>query len=156
MQVLKNRLHFNGTWLLVVLCASLFSSASPGGDVFEIHVNNKMVIRQVLHMDKSVKVLDLSGYSNDVLSVYYNECGRNGTSRSLSLKDGQKTVRTWRFEDTKEAPGKAAMSCRINDILGAMKSNQPGKLNLVYASSAYEQGQVLVTFSSDDVKASRK
>src|SRR5262245_14355036 len=87
--------------VLVAFGATMFSfSANPGGDSFTISLNNKTLIEQFVHRDKSVKNLSLNEASgDDVLKIHYSHCGKTGTTRAISLEAGHKVLKSWSFID---------------------------------------------------------
>jgi hypothetical protein len=157
MSASQSKFRFVSGFILTVLCASFFSfSELPGGDVFEIHVNNKMLIQQFVHADKTVKTLDISGYTNDVLNIYFNECGTIGKNRSISLRDGNKVLKTWNFPNVPDDIKRSAMTCKVKEILDVQKSSSATRLDLVYASKTRDNAHVLASITGSDVKASLK
>jgi len=131
---------------IITLSMALFSfSKVKGGDYFEIYLNNKLVVQQVLRSDKNVKQLSLqqSNYK-DQLKVVYSECGRIGQERKITIKDGQNRVlKQWNFVNgTKSAK---EMIVNVKDILDLKKGN--AVLQLVYSSRELSKGQVLASIT---------
>jgi hypothetical protein len=156
MKSANTKLQYLGVLILFAASAFLFSfSPMPGGDFFELKVNNKTLIQHYVHFDKEIKTLDLTPYENETLNVHYSECGKIGTKRSVSLRNGDTILKSWTFEDVAEGVKFPAMPCRVKDIL-EVKKNNPGKLSLVYASKEHPKGQILAVLGSADVKASLK
>jgi len=125
---------------------ALFSfSKVKGGDYFEIYLNNKLVVQQVLRSDKNVKQLSLqqSNYK-DQLKVVYSECGRIGQERKITIKDGQNRVlKQWSFVNgTKSAK---EMIVNVKDILDLKKGD--AVLQLIYSSRELPKGQVLASIT---------
>jgi hypothetical protein len=155
---MKNfKLNFKSWAILLIatVATTMFSfRPMPGGDHFEIQVSNKTLIEQRIYADKEVKSLDLSAYKGESVSVFYSECGKVGTNRSLSIRNGEKILKTWKFDDVAANTKRPTMACKVNDILDVAKANT-GKLTLVYASQE-NTGQVLASIAGNDVKASLK
>jgi len=131
---------------IITLSMALFSfSKVKGGDYFEIYLNNKLVVQQVLRSDKNVKQLSLqqSNYK-DQLKVVYSECGRIGQERKITIKDGQNRVlKQWNFVNgTKSAK---EMIVNVKDILDLKKGN--AVLQLVYYSRELPKGQILASIT---------
>ena len=127
---------------LVAVCATLFSfSPKPGGEGFEIYLNNKVLLQQYGSQMDAVKSLSLNQSSyNDQLTIKYHHCGKVGKNRIVTLKDGQnKMLKEWHFADA-ETPV-AAMAVNVKDILSLQKGN--GRLNLFYSSSELPNGRLL-------------
>lgn len=142
----RNRLSLGILVGIITFSMALVSfSNGKGGDYFEIYLNNKLVVQQVLHADKKVKQLSLqqSNY-NDQLKVVYSECGRIGQERKITIKDGQNRVlKQWSFVNgTKSAK---EMIVNVKEILDLKKANT--LLQLVYSSRELPKGQVLASIT---------
>ncbi len=87
----------------IALVAMLASFAPIGGDGFTMHVNNKLVIEHYFTSKAATPRVSLATTSiNDVVTIFYNECGKVGTNRKLSLKDeAGHLLKEWKFADTK-------------------------------------------------------
>ena len=132
---------------IITLSMGLASfSKEKGGDYFEIYLNNRLVIQQVLHSDKNVKQISLqqSNY-NDQIKVVYSECGRIGQERKITIKDGQnRVIKQWSFENgTKTAK---EMTFKAKDILDLKKGD--AVLQLVYSSKELSKGQILASIAT--------
>lgn len=129
------------TGLMIVFSSVLFSfTTSPGGDSFTIYLNNKLILQQYVHADKSVKTLSLSDANpNDELRVNYSHCGTVGKKRVLTIKNQQnKILKQFSFAD-----GNNSMVCKVKDIPGLTKNS--GELSLVYSSAEMPAGHVLAS-----------
>jgi len=134
--------------LFGLLAASLmfFSFLSPkGGDVVEIYLNGNRLMQQFVHIDNSVKSLQVTSTSvNDKLDIYYSHCGQTGTNRTITIKDEKdKVLKTWKFAD---ATGKSAMTIMLKDIYSMEKNNQI-KFSIVYSSKELPAGKPLATIN---------
>jgi len=141
---------------LVALVATLSSfSRFLGTDSFKVYLNDNLIFQQYVTRETPVRALSLSESSGDeLLTVYYDHCGRIGSHRTLTLLDGNKVLKKWDFPDAKTVAS-SGMSCPIREIKAMQK---PGKsINLVYASQELQSPLSLLTFSSSGmvVKASR-
>jgi hypothetical protein len=135
------------TMALVTICAALFSfSPKPGGEGFEIYVNNKVVIQKFGNEINTVQSLQLNQYSsNDQLTIKYHHCGKVGKNRIVTIKDGQnKMLKEFRYADA--ATPVAAMALNVKDIVNLGKGNN-NSLQLSYSSSELPDGRVLATIS---------
>jgi hypothetical protein len=131
--------------LLISVCTTLFSfSAGKGGESFEIYLNGKMAIQQYVAMQKGIKSIQLDqSLSNDELTIYYSHCGKTGTDRTITIKDGQnRALKAWRFPN--DAATRAAMNCKVKDILSLQK-NGSAELNLYYSSRELPEGRLLAS-----------
>jgi hypothetical protein len=127
------------------ITAALFSFRMPGGDVYEIHLNNKLVLKQYVHQPLSLKALSLTdANANDQLTIHYSHCGVTGKGRSLSVMDSRgHTVKKWNFADAK-GPS-TGMTIAVKDLLQLEKKNTNGPLSLVYAANELPKGRMLTS-----------
>lgn len=135
------------TLTAVAICAAIFSfSPKPGGEGFEIYLNNKAVIQQYGSDMNNLKSLQLSqSSSNDQLTIKYHHCGKIGRNRVVTIKDGQnKMLKEFRYADA--ATPVAAMSVNVKDIL-SLKKGSSNTLKLYYSSSELPGGRILATIS---------
>jgi hypothetical protein len=142
-----------GLLAMVVLSITLVSfSIRPGGEHFEIYLNDKLVLQQFVSQGERVKNLALDERNvNDQVKIFYNHCGKIGTKRIVALKDGKEVLKQWQFSDV---GSKKFMSFGAGDLLSFEKKNGGRKLNLVYASSEIPEGRLLasVVLNADDDK----
>jgi hypothetical protein len=134
------------TMMLVAIGTTLLSfSPKPGGEGFEISLNNRVVIQRFGSDINAVNNLQLNqAASNDQLIIKYHHCGKVGKNRIVSIKDGQNNLlKEFRYADVSAPVG--AMSLPVKDILGLKKSNRT--LKLFYSSSELTNGRVLATIN---------
>lgn len=135
------------TLTMAAICVTMFSfSSKPGGEGFEISLNNKVVIQQYGSDMNNLKSLQLSqSSSNDQLTIKYYHCGKIGRNRVVTIKDGQnKMLKEFRYADA--ATPVAAMSVNVKDIL-SLKKGSSNTLKLYYSSSELPGGRILATIS---------
>lgn len=137
------------TTVLIILCTGLSSFlASPGGDKYEIYLNNKLVLEQYVSMRTPVKYLTLHQANyNDRIDVMYSHCGTIGKNRIIVLKDGNKILKKWVFE---EGSG-ATMSWKVSDIMDLQKGREKAALKLYYSSRELPDGRLLATVVQGNV-----
>lgn len=124
-------------------CTVLFSfSSMPGGEGFEVFLNNKVVLQQFGTNMNTIKTLNLDQASaSDELSIIYHHCGQMGKNRVVTIKDGQNnTLKKWSFKDEGNR-----MTCKVKDILNLQKGNTV--LKLYYSSSELPEGRQLALLS---------
>jgi hypothetical protein len=137
---------FSKTMALSVLCAALFSfSPKPGGEGFEIYLNNKVVVQQYGQDINTVKSLQLSHASpDDKLTVKYHHCGRVGKNRVITIRDGQNnTLKEFRYNDATTPV--SAMEIKLKEILNIKKTST---LKLYYTSSELPNGRMLASLNT--------
>ena len=130
--------------LLGVSVAMLSSFApKPGGEGFEIYLNNKLVLQKFNDDMKKVPVLQLDKRNaSDQLSVKYHHCGKIGKDRVITVKDEKnKILRQWKFADVSTVMG--AMTCNVKELLSLEKLNAT-QLKLYYTSTELPEGRQLV------------
>ena len=133
---------------LAVVCASLFSfSALPGGEGFEVYLNNKLILQRFGKQLENAQTIQLNeGTPGDELTIKYHHCGRVGKNRVITIKDGQdKVLKEFRFADV-SAPV-AGMSCRVKDIVSLKKGNN-STLKLYYTSSELPGGRLIAAITT--------
>ncbi len=133
------------TFSLLVITTALFSfSAKPGGEGFEVYLNNKLILERFGNNMKAVQTIRLNeGSANDELTIKYHHCGKVGKDRVLTVKDGQDNVlKAIRFADVNYVMG--GMSCRVKDIISLKKGNS-STLKLYYSSSELPEGRLLAS-----------
>ena len=136
------------TFSLLVISTALFSfSAKPGGEGFEVYLNNKLILQRFGNNMKAVQTIRLDeGSANDELTIKYHHCGKVGKNRVLTVKDGQdKVLKAIRFADVSYETG--GMSCRVKDIISLKKGNS-ATLKLYYSSSELPEGRLLASIET--------
>ncbi len=136
------------TTVLVAICTTLFSfSTKPGGEGFEIYLNNKVVLQQYGGDMNTVKSLQLkSSSTTDKLTIKYHHCGKVGKNRVITIKDGQnKVLKEFRYTDA--ATPVSAMAINVKDIL-SLKKVSSSTLKLFYSSSELPNGRVLASINT--------
>lgn len=144
---------FQSGWVFIpvlsLLCILCFSFVLPGGDHFEVYVNNKMIHQQFEYKKEKVNTLNLVGLrAQDKVGIYYSHCGNTGKGRSITLRNGDnKVLKTWTFAD---ATGKSVMHLEGKDILGLQKSSP--KLKIYYASRELPNGKLIAAIEKEGEK----
>ena len=112
----------------------------PGGEGFEIYLNNKVLVQKFGNFNQ-VNNIELSKIStSDKLTVKYYHCGKTGKNRIVSVRDNQNRVlKSFRYPDTTPV---SAMEVPIGEILRLKGTNA---MNLFYSSSELPAGRTLVT-----------
>lgn len=83
--------------MIVVILSSFLTR--PGGDHFQVYLNNKLVIEEHIYGRTKNVPLKLTESTGE-LKVDYSHCGVTGTARTLRLKDeNNKVLREWKFDD---------------------------------------------------------
>ncbi len=142
------------TVVLAAICTTLFSfSPNPGGEGFEIYLNNKVVLQQYGGDLNTVKSLQLTQNSPaDQLTVKYHHCGKVGKNRVITIKDGHnKVLKEFRYADATTPV--SAMAVNVKNILSLKRAGNT--LKLFYSSSELPNGRVLVSINASSGIAAR-
>ena len=131
------------TWVLLVLGAVALSfSVLPGGEGFEISLNDKIIVKRYGSDMEKVQTLQLNAASSgDKLTIKYYHCGRVGKNKTIIFKDIKgNIIKEIHFADVNNPI--AAMTLRVEEILKLKKGN--ATLGLYYSSSELPSGRMLV------------
>ena len=142
---------------LLAIITTLFSFSSPlGSDLYEIYLDHKMVVKQYVTMKEPVKTLELDKtIADQQLDVFYSHCGKTGTKRSITIRDGQNILKQWSYPDGGTVNTK--MACKVKDLLSLQKTNNPTRVDLIYSSQEMPEGKILATLVLEsDSRASAK
>ncbi len=132
--------------LLVGISATLLSFSpisNPGGEGFEIFLNNKVVIQRFGNDLNTQNSLQLNASSpNDRLIIKYHHCGQVGKNRIITIRDGQNNLlKEFKYADLPTPV--AAMSLPVKEILNLNKNNST--LKMYYSSSELPNGRLLTS-----------
>jgi hypothetical protein len=133
---------------LTLFSVALFaSSARAGGESYEIYLNNKLLLKQVLYQPLNLRSLplDKSNY-NDQLTIYYSQCNvKIAKSRSIVVKDEKgNTLKEWKFADATESH--AGMVIPVKDLFQLVKTYGNSTLSLYYNAEGRPKEQMLTSF----------
>ncbi|MFL5740945.1 MAG: hypothetical protein ACJ75B_12055 [Flavisolibacter sp.] len=131
-----------GMIVLALLCLSTLA-LKPGGDSFEVFLNQKLLFKQFVHQSQSLQNISFAKVgANDQLTVYYHHCGQTGKSRSLILQDAKgHALKEWKFADAQDVD--QGMSLKVKDILQVTKGG--AGWSLVYRSRELPAGKALAS-----------
>ena len=136
--------------LALAICATLVSFRNkPGGEGFEIFLNNKVVVQQFGNDMSKVKNIQLTqSLAAGQLTIKYHHCGRIGKNRIVTVKDAHnKVLKEFNYADA--ATPVAVMTVNLKDLLNLMKVNN--QLKLYYSSSELPNGRMLVSISKSTI-----
>lgn len=153
MKMIRNILKVNrqtGAVGRIILAAGVLLgfgfTALPGGEGFEVYLNNKLVIQAHGTGINDLKSLDLKNSSpGDKLSVKYFHCGRIGKDRVVTLKNASNTViKTFRYPDTQS---NTSMDVPLKDIHVSLR--------LFYSSTELPKERALIILNPTGKMAKR-
>ncbi len=130
---------------LAAICTALFSFApKPGGEGFEIFLNNKLLVQRFGSEINNANTLQLSSTAaTDQLVIKYYHCGKTGKNRIVTIKDDQNRVlKEFKFTDA----GTSSVSVPVKDIANLKKGNTV--LKLYYSSSELPNGRMLASINT--------
>lgn len=152
---MKSIISTSGTLRLlmwIAVSAILFSfSGDMGSDSYKVYLNDKLVLQQyVMRQAAAIPTLPLEGAeATDQLRIYYNHCGKIGTSRKLSIKsDADRKLKDWSFADVSGTD--TGMNFQVKDILSLGKAND--KVKIIYTSNEIPGGITLAFIATRDRK----
>jgi hypothetical protein len=130
---------------LIGIASLLSFSPKPGGEGFEIYLNNKLLVQRFGHDMNTVQTISLSDISTtDQLRVRYHHCGKAGKDRQITIRTADnKILKQWKYKDGDVA---SSMMCPLSDIISLKKSN--ATLKLYYSSSELPAGRQLAAIST--------
>jgi hypothetical protein len=107
--------------VLPLACSFLASfSTLPGGDSFEVYLDNELLMKEHMWGERTIKAITLEKNSRATLLVSFSHCGVTGTSRSLSLIDDQhKVLKEWKYADVGPSV-KDPMAMPANEVVAAI------------------------------------
>ena len=127
---------------LCIASFALFSfSSKPGGEGYEILLNNKVMIQKFGNDINAVQSLALNQQTvNGLLTIKYHHCGKVGKNRVITLKDAQdKILKIFKYDDV--ATPVSAMAINVKEIINLKK----GSVKLYYSSSELPKERLLTT-----------
>jgi hypothetical protein len=126
----------------VILLLQAFT-AKAGVDVFEIYLNNKLILQQAANKPFTLQSLQLDKSNiNDELVIYYNHCGESGKHRSIAIKDDKgNIIKEWRFADANAV--RSPMRIPVKELLQLDKSYAHASLSIFYSAQQLPKGLTL-------------
>lgn len=136
----------------IAMSAILFSfSGDMGTDSYKVYLNDKLVLQQyVMRQAATIPILPLEGaVPTDELRIYYNHCGKIGTSRKISImSDADKKLKDWSFANVNGTD--TGMNFQLKDIQSLGKVN--AKIKVMYTSNEIPDGIPLASIVTKDIK----
>ena len=138
------------SFTLTILSVALFAFTSkPGGESFEILLNNELIVQKHGNEMNSVKNIRLNeGTQKDQLTIKYNHCGRAAKNRIITIRNVQNEIlQLYRFDDV--ATPYSPMVINVKDLVTIKKRNG-NNLKMYYSSTELKDGRQLATFQFTD------
>jgi hypothetical protein len=137
---------FKPVWAAVVTSVILLLQAftvKAGVDVFEIYLNNKLLLQQAANKPFTLQSLQLDKSNiDDELVIYYNHCGESGRHRSIAIRDDKgNIIKEWKFADAHEV--RSAMRIPVKELLQLNKGYAHAGLTIFYAAQQLPKGRTL-------------
>ena len=131
--------------VLLLVAAFIMQSfdRAPGGDLYRIYLNDKMVLEQFVTLPQQKHQLTLTELNEkDRMVVYYSHCGSPGTARSVQVKDSKGAIiKQWKYMDTKEI----GLQVAVKELLPILEKN--GTVTIHYASAEVSSGKLLAALN---------
>ena len=133
---------FKKVAVLISLVVFSSSFSLPGGEGFEVYLNNNLVVRHYGQEINQVNSFSLAkARPEDKLMIKYYHCGRTGKNRVLIIADETgKTLKTFRYPDTQ---ANTSMELPLVDVI-----NRKYKMKLFYSSDQLPKGRVLLELNN--------
>ena len=130
---------------LTAICLTTFAFAKPGGDHYEIYLNNKLLLKQYAYQPLTLQSLQLTKENmNDNLVIIYSHCGVTGKGRSIAIRNEKGTIlKEWKFADA--TGSNKGMTIPVKELLELEKQVHSDNLSLTYASQELPKGKVLAS-----------
>lgn len=128
----------------------------PGGEGYEIYLNNKLVVQHFGAQSKTIDNIQLDPATvSGELTVKYFHCGRPGKDRNITIKNDQnKVLKAWHYGDATTA--NAGMLCKVKEIAGLQKFTKDSQLKLFYSSSEIPNGRLLASINVGATSTAKK
>lgn len=155
MKTINYRL-ISGLMALLLTSAVLMSyTPSPGGEGFEVFLNNKLVVQLFGKNMNGASTLYLEPGVDNEISIRYHHCGQTGKSRRVDVKNEKgEIVKTWRFADNK-TPGNA-MKFKISEAPGLKLLAGQVRWSIYYTSSELPAGRQLALLAGGSTSTARR
>lgn len=142
--MIMKRNHFFVAGLAAICLTLLSFSSKPGGEGFEVFLNNKLILQQFgTAMNKVQSVSLPEGTATDQLVIRYHHCGKSGKNRTITVKnEEEKVLKVYTYTDNPDPV--AAMSCKVNELFLLQKGISK-QLKIYYTSSELPGGRQLAT-----------
>lgn len=129
--------------ILFISTSLLSFTTKPGGEGFEIFLNNKLLLQRFGNQMSQPRTIQLTqGSPDDELVIKYHHCGQVGKNRVLTIKDGKdKVLKEFRYANSNNTGG---MLCKAKDIISLKKGNN-SELKLYYTSSQVPDSRLLAS-----------
>jgi hypothetical protein len=130
--------------MMLVMAASVLSFVKkPGGEGFEIFLNDHLLVQKLGTNVSTAGSIDLSSaVATDQLVVKYYHCGQVGKNRIITIKDEQDRILK-EFHYTDQTKAVMAISVPVKDLLLLKKSYST--LRLYYSSTQLPKGRILAS-----------
>lgn len=136
----------NAAMIFAFALLSLFAfKAKAGGDLYEIYLNSKLILKQFATQPLNIKTLQLDRASaDDKLVFFYSHCGKTGKDRRIAIKDDKgKILKEWKFADA--TAGSESMVIPVKEILQLATNKSDGHVVIYYSAQELPRGRMLAS-----------
>lgn len=129
--------------MLLLTAAATLSSFThrPGGEGFEIFLDQQLLVQRFGADINTVQPLSLTSQQGGNLFIKYYHCGKTGTGRTLTVKNNRNEVlREFRFADSHS--GSSVMQLPVKDI-STLAPKGSDQVQLYYSSAELKDGKLL-------------
>lgn len=140
---MKQKILFITKGFILIVVAVILQGflKKPGGDYYQIFLNEKLAIERFLTQPETAASLSLTAANvNDQLTIRFSHCGVAGKGRTIALKDEKgRLVKEWKFADSKST----GMQLSVKEVFHT--SGKMTNASIYYASKEKPSGQLLTT-----------
>ncbi len=130
-----------------ILLSAFSSQSRAGGIVFEIYLNNQLLLKQAYNkiISGSPDLQLTAANYNDQLKIYFSSCHATSKTRSVGIKDeNNEVIKKWDFENNTSSD--ISMTIPVKEILDLQKGKQASSLRLFFFSpDQFRDGYMLAS-----------
>jgi len=143
---------FKSAWIKSMMLGFIFLSAfstisKAGGIVFEIYLNNNLLLKQQYNkiISGSPDLHLTAANANDNLRILFSSCGESSKTRSVGIKnENNEVIKKWDFVNS--ATSDLSMTIPVKEILELQKDKPGTSLRLFYFSpDHFQDGYMLAS-----------
>lgn len=134
-------------FLGLIFLSAFQIQSKAGGIVFEIYLNNKLLLKQTYSkiVSGSPDLQLTSANYNDNLRILFSSCGESSVTRSVGIKNNKdELIKKWDFANSSTSD--LSMSIPVKEILDLQKRKPVSGLKLFYFSpDQFKNGYMLAS-----------
>ena len=132
---------------VIILLSAFVNESKAGGIVFEIYLNNQLLLKQRYNKIEagSPDLQFAAANYNDNLRILFSSCGASSKTRSVGIKnENNEVLKKWDFENSSSSD--LSMTIPVKEIMDLQKSKPGSSLRLFYFSpDQFRDGYMLAS-----------